>query len=106
MNFLTTKKPYITEAPHLLQPSDDVRPEGVIFSPILSMKSGNPIIGLFTGGFRWDKIFNNITLSPIYIVLVTEDSTFTFNLDNGHIVLQGKGNLLNQVITLISFSRT
>lgn len=103
---LATKKPYITVAPHLLQPSDDLRPEGVIFSPILSMKSGNPIIGLFTGGFGWDNIFNNITLSPIYIVLVTEGSTFTFNLDNGHIKLQGKGNLLNHVIPLISFSRS
>lgn len=88
---LATKKTIITDTPHLLQSEKSLRPGGVIFSPILSLKSGNPIIGLFTGGFVWDQIFSNITLSPIYVVLETDDSTFTFDLNNGHVNLHGRG---------------
>jgi hypothetical protein len=92
---LATKKTYITEASHLLSSENaSLRPEAVIFSPILSLKSGNPIVGLFTGGFGWDQIFNNITLSSVYVVLHADDSTFTFNLNNGVVSYQGKGNSL------------
>jgi hypothetical protein len=90
---LATKKTYITEASHLLSSGNNsLRPEAVIFSPILSLKSGDPIVGLFTGGFCWDQIFNNITRSSVYVVLRTDDSTFTFHLNEGEVTLQGKGN--------------
>lgn len=88
---LATKKTIITDAPHLLPSENKLRPGGIIFSPILSLKSGNPIVGLFTGGFVWDQIFSNITLSSIHVVLETDDSTFTFHLINGHAALHGKG---------------
>jgi hypothetical protein len=95
---LATKKTYITEASHLLSSENNsLRPEAVIFSPILSLKSGDPIVGLFTGGFCWDQIFNNITRSSVYVVLHTDDSTFTFNLNNGEITFQGKGNCLTLI---------
>ena len=41
------------------------RPSSIIYSPIISMADGNPIVGMFSGGFSWDVMLSGI-VNPRY----------------------------------------
>ena len=55
------------------------RPSSIIYSPIISIADGNPIVGMFSGGFSWDVMLSNILHSkygPIHCVVKSYDRKF------------------------------
>ena len=68
-----------------------VRPSTLLFSPILSLKEGNPVIGLFAGGFSWDIILRNATLEAITIVLETSTQVFSYATGKNGVTTLGEG---------------
>ena len=62
------------------------RPSTIVFRPIISIADGNPIVGMFSGGFSWDIMLSGI-LHPNYkqvrCVVTSYESKFTiFQLAN------------------------
>ena len=61
---LTSRKSVFTSFVQMVQDVGIInRPSTIIFSPIVSLADGNPIVGMFSGGFSWDVMLAGI-LSP------------------------------------------
>ena len=81
---LTFRKPVFTSFVNLVQDlGTNIRPSTLIFSPIMSLADGNPIVGMFSSGFSWDVMLAGI-LYPEYkevnCVITSTDSKCTIFL--------------------------
>ena len=52
----------------------------IVFRPIISIADGNPIVGMFSGGFSWDIMLSGILHSnykQVRCVVTSYESKFT-----------------------------
>lgn len=96
---VTTKKTVFTDFLVFLgvggsSTSTSNRSSAVLYSPILGLSSGSPLLGVFSCGFSWDVMFGNITFDFILVVINTDTSTNSYSLSPAGVSYLGTGNSL------------
>ena len=88
---IATKKVVFTDIVQLIRDGNITRYSTLIYGPILSLEPGNPMVGLFQGGFSWDAVFSNITFESILIVLETDTTILSYLVGEFGVTLLGTG---------------
>ena len=63
------------------------RPSSVLFSPIIGLQSGSPIVGLFSGQFYWEDVLKTSMSQRMDCVISSPTSKFTMSIDKSGIYL-------------------
>ena len=88
---ISTKKAVFTDIVRLSRDVTSARYSTLIYGPIFSLETGNPMVGLFQGGFSWDNIFSNVTFESIVIVLQTNTEVLSYTVGTDGLQLLGSG---------------
>ena len=88
---ISTKKAVFTDIVRLSRDVDSARYSTLIYGPICSIEPGNPMVGLFQGGFTWDVVFSNATFESIVIVLQTDTEVLSYIFGTDGLQLLGSG---------------
>ena len=75
---IATKQTIFSDIITLYVDAGHLRPSTITYGPILSLKAGNPVVGLFCGAFSWDDVLKGILPEKFEIdcVITTKTSKF------------------------------
>ena len=88
---ISTKKVVFTDIVRLSRDVNSARYSTLIYGPICSIEPGNPMVGLFQGGFTWDVVFSNATFESIVIVLQTDTEVLSYIVGTDGLQSLGSG---------------
>ena len=88
---ISTKKVVFTDIVRLSRDVGSARYSTLVYGPIFSIEPGNPMVGLFQGGFTWDVVFSNATFESIVIVLQTDTEVLSYIVGTDGLQSLGSG---------------
>lgn len=69
------------------------QPSSIIYSPIIGLGDGKPMVGLITSQFFWKDVFQPSMLGNVFCVVTTPTHTFTLHLDAKRVKFVGFSDL-------------